>query len=131
METVLRPATDRLTPREDGVARTAAGAVAGYAAVTLLVVLVITLAGAVALTGRDILDGAVDRQLGFGLVLAVSFAVLAHLIARHEPGNLLAVVAAAIAGGFGLSLVPERHSTLGAVRGWPGVTWTLWTASWI
>jgi two-component system, NarL family, sensor kinase len=127
METVIEPTFERERPRmvvgpHDPVSRVAA---------TLLVLLVVTIAGAVTLAGPAVFEGAIERQLAFSLVLAASFAVVGYLVARHDPGNRLAVVTTAMAFGFGLGVVLERYTFLGVERGWPGQAWMLWVGHWV
>jgi two-component system, NarL family, sensor kinase len=101
------------------------------ASLVLLASLVVATAGAVAFTGAEVLEGAVARLLGFSFVLAIAFAGVAYAVARNDPDNRVATVAAAVGWCSGLALVLERYTVLGASRGWPAITWTLWVSQWV
>lgn len=107
------------------------GAGAVVASVALLAVLLAAPLVWLAIDGPDAFDGFVSRLHLFSYVVALSFAVTGWLIARHSPGNRLAVLAAAIAWSFGLAIVFERYSVLGYERGWPAVEWVLWVSQWV
>jgi two-component system, NarL family, sensor kinase len=113
--TLRRPERRRLTP------------VAALLAVAFLGV--VSIAGLVVDPER-MLERLVSGLVLFAFVAALSFGALGWLLARHQPANRLASLAAAMAWGFAIATVLDRYATLGHARGWPGTTWALWGAQW-
>ncbi|MBW3576874.1 MAG: hypothetical protein KY462_03875 [Actinobacteria bacterium] len=83
------------------------------------------------LEGRAGFQGFVAQFDLFAVIAAVSFSAVAVVVARHQPGNAVARVAAGIAWGFTLSYALEAYGNLGLPRGWPLPEWAIWISTWV
>lgn len=96
-----------------------------------LLLLAGALGAAAFLEGRGGFQGFVEQFHLFAVIVAVSFSALALVVARHQPGNAVAVVAAGISWGFALSYSLGTYGNLGLERGWPLLEWVVWVSDWV
>jgi two-component system, NarL family, sensor kinase len=102
--------------------RASAPLLAGFLSVTHL--------AAFWLGGTTVLAGYVQRFLLFGLIASLTFATLGSLLARAQPRNSLAALAAGISWGFGLSVGLDLVGTAVAGVAPAFATWAVWVAQW-